>query len=798
MIELEKIREYIKKNPKESDKRIGKRFNLKKGEVRELRLYFENENFSSRNKSIPRFVKKIKFKNLLGEKGSEIIKFLEKISNLNFLMFFLFLLGILIRFLYLFYFKKYDFLNFPILDSQYYLEWAQAIAKEGIVGQKIFFTEPFYAYFLAFLRKISDSNFLAIGIQMILGSFLPIIIFKIGEKTVNRVVGLLAGVTAALYGPFIFYEGLILKTTLEIFFLTIFFLVLLKIFSSKNKIGFLAAGLLLGFTATIKGNVLIIFPIVIFFLFHFFPKERKSNLLLSIYFTAGLLLAISPITLRNYLVGKDFVPINYSVGIVIYQGNWWNGDGSTAMAPSFFRPHPKFEEADSYKMAEAYQEKELKPSEVSRFWLKKAISESFQDPGHWLSSTGKKFVLLANHNELSDNYSYDFYKKFIPFLKFLPGYWLIFSLGLTGIIFIIFSKDLKSLIDPDRKKIKLLLGIIGAYVLLLVIANINSRYRMPIVPFLIIPGAILIWYALIKFKEEEYRKLIFILFIFSCSLGFSTLKLKLNELVNDSNAYFQVGYYYLDQGNYLKAKEYFEKTIEIDDKYAWAYSNLFLIHLQNGELDDAKKYLQKLIVIRPDDLSHYEKVALIKKVEGKSIDLEIAKAEAKKMLADEKTINEYDPYAYEAMKYLKAKNYSKAEELFKISAEKFDNPANTLINLSSIERNNNKNVEEAKKYLELAIKKNPYLFPAKYNLANIYIEEKNFMQVAFLLRDIYDFSPELGETWYNLAVAYINLKNNAANQVIASYVERYQNDPVKKEKVEKFKSFLLQNKTGKK
>ena len=126
--------------------------------------------------------------------------------------------------------------------------------------------------------------------------------------------------------------------------------------------------------------------------------------------------------------------------------------------------------------------------------------------------------------------------------------------------------------------------------------------------------------------------------------------------------------------------------------------------------------------------------------------------------------------------------------------ENYDNPPNSLISIAALKRSQGSN-DEAIKYLSLAIEKNPYLLPARYNLANIYIEQKNYTFAIPQLKQIYDITPELGQTWSNLAIAYINTKNSsAAMPVVTSYIQRYKDDPTKKELVGKFSALLMQNK----
>ena len=497
MKKSEKIKKYLKSNPLADKKRLAKKFNLSSSETSKILEEIKNDSQAKKSNAA------VKNPQPMATKKASLFEQLnQKIFQTKFVYLFLFLLAILPRVFYFFKLNSFPELNIQILDAQYYADWAKQIAAGNVLGDKIFFTEPFYAYFLAALMKISANAFLLARIlQTLLGALLPIVIFKISEKVFNRNIGIIAGIIVALYGPFIFYENLLLKTSLETFSLALFvwfFLTMLE--KNSNRVYFLG-GLLLGITALIKGNNLALLPVILLVISFSKKFATQKKIVLSAFFTLGILLIILPITIRNYAVGKDFVLTNYSFGIVTYQGNWWGADGSTAMVPSFLRPHPKYEEIDTQKMAEAYAGKSLTPSQISSFWVGKAIQESWSDPAHFLSTLSKKVLMIVNWHELSDDYSYDFYAKFTQLLRFLPSFLLICALGLSGMLLIFFSDDLKLKISKASnnevleisQRSKILLALTGGYVLVLLIANINSRYRIPLVPlfapqFLLIAG----------------------------------------------------------------------------------------------------------------------------------------------------------------------------------------------------------------------------------------------------------------------------------------------------------------------
>jgi tetratricopeptide (TPR) repeat protein len=785
MKKIDKIKKYLKENPSSTEKMLAKKFKLTHIEVGEFLQQIKESSLDTEKNHT----------NLATNK-KDLPSFLHKIFQTRVIYVILFLIAALIRIAYATKLGDFPQLNIPILDAEYYFDWAKKIADGDLVGKGAFFTEPFYAYFLAIFIKVFSNPTLAITtLQMILGSLLPIVVMKIMEKISLRSIGIIAGFITAIYGPFIFYENLLLKTSLEIFFLAVFVWFFMYMIESKNIKFYAIGGILLGLISIIKGNNLILLPIAIFLIFHSNNLIRKEKWIFSSIFAFGLILAISPLTIRNYLVAKDFVPTNYSLGIVTYQGNWWGGDGSTALVPSFYRPHPKYEETDQIKMAEAYEQKQLKASEISRFWITKSIQESFSNPIHFIKTLFGKIFILFNYHELSDDYSYDFYGKFIAILKILPGFIFISSLSICGIILSLFSKELKWQISKYSnknalqvsKRLNILLYITGGYILVLLASNINSRYRMPLIPLLIIFSSLTIWYVYIKIKERSSG---YIFGTFSLILlGFliSIAPLKIYSSINEeANAYNQIASIYNEKGEYEKAKPYYEETLNKDKNYAWAYKNLFLINLYQGNITTAEKNITDLILIRPDDLSNYDSLALLKEAQEKSVD-EVKDKTLNLLQGNQEII--YDQYSYEASRFIAKNDNNESQPLLLKSLETYNNPANSLIALAGIKRTEGK-TDEAISYLSLAIENNPYLLPARYNLANIYIEQKNYMLVIPQLKFIYDITPELGQTWSNLAIAYINTKNPQAQSLVEAYVKKYENDSTKKEMVNKFKDLL--------
>ena len=81
---------------------------------------------------------------------------------------------------------------------------------------------------------------------------------------------------------------------------------------------FIAAGFALGLASLTAAILAALIPGVAIWLFYWL---RKKAALAVVAFLLGAILAIAPVTLRNYIIGGDFVPISYNGGVNFYIGN---------------------------------------------------------------------------------------------------------------------------------------------------------------------------------------------------------------------------------------------------------------------------------------------------------------------------------------------------------------------------------------------------------------------------------------------------------------------------------------------
>ena len=125
-----------------------------------------------------------------------------------------------LRLVYLFQAADSPFFDTPIVDARSYTEYARELATGTWAGRPMpFWQAPFYPYFLAVLFSFFGENYyLPRLLQALAGTVTCLLVFKLGREVFSPTVGWIAALGAALYGPFLYFEGELLPTTWAVLF----------------------------------------------------------------------------------------------------------------------------------------------------------------------------------------------------------------------------------------------------------------------------------------------------------------------------------------------------------------------------------------------------------------------------------------------------------------------------------------------------------------------------------------------------------------------------------------------------
>ncbi len=574
----------------------------------------------------------------------------------------IFIFALLLRLLYLLQSETVDPVFFhPIMDALYHHEWAISIVKGGWLGKDAFFRAPLYPHFLSLLYRIFGANLLVPRIvQCIIGSLNCILISKIGTTLFNKRIGIVSGLIACIYPLFIYFDNELLIPTLLIFLVLLGFYLTLQSSIAVSKLGWFITGIVWGLAAITRPNILLFLVVLLFWLF----KKLKTNFKTAVlYGTLGVLAMILPVTIRNYVVSKEFVLIAWQGGTNFYIGNNANSDGFTAIIPGTRKTWwGGFN--DAKRIAETEMGRKLKNSEIDQFWMKQGFDFIKEQPAKAFHLFLKKAYLFFAGFEISNNRDIYFFAH-LTYLKFLIfnlplfqfPFGLLFPLSLLGIYIFFSGSESNQYMNKRRINVWLILLFIISYSFSFILFFVCARFRLVIIPFCIIFATFAILFYIDTMKRKKFKDLLIPSLLFISSYVFFNANIfsiqHINPALNyltigvaykktgqtqkalesyrravqlnpsDPDGYYDIGNIYAESDNYTLAKQYYLRAIEVDPYSARAYNNLGNIYFETGDYERALAYYDYAIAIEPDYQTPYYHAGLIHKILG-----DFAKAES--------------------------------------------------------------------------------------------------------------------------------------------------------------------------
>jgi len=399
--------------------------------------------------------------------------------------------ALLARLLYLIQIRATPLFDYLHLDPLYYVEWGRRVAGGAWLADQVFEQSPLYPYLLgAFFSLFGDgegSLLLLRLLQLAAGTAGCVGIHLLARQLFDARVALVAGLLAAVYGPFLFYEGMVMKSFLT-YLLSILALWALLRYRGEARGWLLLCGVAVGLTALVRANALLLAPaLALWTLWRWRARGARQALSLAAVLLLGTVLAILPATAHNLAVSGEWVLITSGAGEVFYIGNHQGANGAY-LPPPFVRPSPAWEHEDFRSEAvrrinEGGGEIQMSRAAASRYWFAQGLSTIRSDPWRWVRLEWRKLALFWNARELPDNYSYDLFARHAWLLRLALPFGLIAPLGLVGML--LTWRRWRELLP-----LHLLLWVHLAGVLLFF--NF-SRFRLPVVPVLLVfAGAALV------------------------------------------------------------------------------------------------------------------------------------------------------------------------------------------------------------------------------------------------------------------------------------------------------------------
>jgi 4-amino-4-deoxy-L-arabinose transferase-like glycosyltransferase len=460
-------------------------------------------------------------------------------------------------------------LNTLVLDSKYYQEWALKIAGGDIMGDKVFFMSPLYPYIMGLLYSLVGVKVLSVALLQILLSLITLwLIWLLSKEYIGERGGLIALWMGAVFPVWIYFDGILLTAITILFLNTLALYCLTRWWKNRHPLPLALGGMVLGLSALARPSILLfIGGLAVYFVI---KRWHLAGGLLVLW----ALVAIAPVTVRNYLVSGDFTLTTASGGMNFFVGNNPQATG-LYVEPEFLHSSDPDNEFTAYlQEAERLSWRKLTPNQASLFWYKMGLLYILENPLNGLKLLWNKFFYFWNNLEAPNNLSLYLLKDYSPIVRYIPiGFGMISALGLAG-LFLVFPKG----------KADLLMLYLATLVMANIIFFTSSEFRFPALTVLLIGAGSVIVKLVEGWKAKRWNwKLTGVIIAL---LFFTHYQTELaRQLRSPRMDYHNLGSVSLADAEYRKAAEFFIKSLRIDPTFSEGHLGLGTALYEMGEFE---------------------------------------------------------------------------------------------------------------------------------------------------------------------------------------------------------------------
>ncbi|HEX3645594.1 MAG TPA: tetratricopeptide repeat protein, partial [Vicinamibacterales bacterium] len=516
-------------------------------------------------------------------------------------------IALLVRLAHLWQMRRSPFFALLMGDSRGYDEWARRIAGGEWLGHEVFYQAPLYPYLLGVIYAVAGRHlFLVRLVQALIGSASCALLALAGARLFSRRAGMVAGLMLALYAPAIFFDGLLQKSVLDVFFVCLALWLISRsektAKTAKRFFLYLALGLTMGGLALTRENALVFILVILAWIIvqglgspqlADSPRKRRRQGWglagrTAGMFLAGLAIVLVPVAGRNAYVGGGFYVTTSQFGPNFYIGNNPAADG-TYQSLRFGRGAPEFERQDATELAERALGKRLTPAEVSGYWSDKALDFVTSRPGAWLALMARKVALLWNATEMVDTESQEAHAEWSLPLRLggVAGHFgILVPLALFGVI----------VTWRMRARIWVLYAMTLAYAASVVVFYVFARYRYPLVPLLILFAAAGVAGAREYVRRADPAWALGAVAAVAVFCNWPILSTTLMRAVTETN----VGTALQSEGRLDEAIDHYHRAIALSPEFPPAYNNLATSLRAQGDLAGAIATYQQALRMRPE------------------------------------------------------------------------------------------------------------------------------------------------------------------------------------------------------
>lgn len=386
------------------------------------------------------------------------------------------LTALVIRLIYFWQIHDTELAQALLGDAEVYDAWARRIAAGAWMGDRVFYQAPLYPYFLGVIYALGGHSLVLVRlVQIVAGAFSCVFLGMAAEHFISRRAGLIAAALMAACPTLIFFDCLIQKSVLDVFFLSVVLLMAAKAAHQKQALQWLCLGASIGLLTLTRENALVMLPLLLAWAWQ---HARRRALLLVLAGTACVLL---PVAMRNQLVGGEFHLTTSQMGPNFYIGNNAHANGGyQPLVP--MHGHAQHEQTDAVELAERETGRKLTAGEVSNFWMTKSLNFIRAEPWPWVKLMARKWLLVWNAHELGDTEEQSAYAEHSSLLRWLSvflHFGVLCPLASLGAVWL----------WPRRRELWIFPAVALTYAASVAAFYVFARYRLPLVPVAILLAA---------------------------------------------------------------------------------------------------------------------------------------------------------------------------------------------------------------------------------------------------------------------------------------------------------------------
>jgi len=492
----------------------------------------------------------------------------------------------------------------PMMDAQIHHLWAQQVAAGNGLDDTPYFRAPLYYLALGQLYRIFGAEIMVGRLAgCLLGALSCLLLVRLGTLIAGFRVGVTAGLIAALYWPLIYFDSQLLTVGLEIFLDLALLLMLHAARRGTSSLLLGVSGCVWGLSAITRPNVLAIAPVIL--LWFWLNADRRPRwrtaLRHSILVGLGAAMVILPVTLRNRVVGGEWVLIATNGGVNFFIGNNAESDGMTAIVPGTHKGWQGGYE-DTHRIAEEALGRRPSEAEVSSYWYGRARQWIVSAPVEWIRLTVQKLRLFWSPFEIGNNQSIRLVAQQSPGMRwFFPlGFPVIVAAAAGGLVL-------------ERRRWRswsLVLGFTLVYMATVVAFFSNARYRLPVVPILILlaaAGIVGVVGALRHGRRMEVAGSLIAAALAAVIVLSNPPPAEAFHRTNEANYYLQLGFFHQTPppqgpGNDAEAIRCFRRVTVLWPRHVEARMALGNALVRQGSLPSAIEQYETAVDHHPDRL----------------------------------------------------------------------------------------------------------------------------------------------------------------------------------------------------